>query len=181
MEVFDAIKGRRSVRNFTDEPVKRDVLERLIEAGVWAPSGGNWQTWRFVVVTEESILKKIKMVSPGLLGEAPALIAICQDIEEARTRGGRLGAESVCLMDTAMSAQNMMLAGHALGLGTCPIASFHQEAVQRILGLPEKIVPQLLVSVGHPKKTPNPPKRRTEGICFFEGYHGKDKDRRKGV
>lgn len=174
MELFEAIRGRRSIRSFSDQPVKKKVLQKLIEAGIWAPNGGNRQTWRFVVVTGKTLLKKIKMVSPGLLGDPPAVIAICQDIEEAMRKGGRSGAESVSLMDTAMSSQNIMLAAYALGLGTCPIASFHTKAAQRVLRLPEHIVPQLLVSVGYPEKTPNPPRRRTEGICFFEGYYGKE-------
>ncbi len=172
MDLFEAIKGRRSIRRFEDRPVPREVLEQLIEAGIWAPSGGNWQTWRFVVLTEKVMLKKIKMVSPGLLGDPPALIAICQDIKEAEKRGGRIAVETVSQMDTAMCAQNIMLAAYALDLGTCAIASFHKEAVHRLLHLPEQIVPQLLVSVGYPKGAPNPPRRKTEGICFFEGYHG---------
>jgi nitroreductase len=172
MDVFEAIRGRRSIRCFTDRPVKEEVLRKLVEAGIWAPNGGNWQTWRFVVVTETSMLKKIKMVSPGLLGDPPAMIAVCQDVEEAMRKGGRIGAESVSLMDTAMAAQNIMLVAHALGLGTCAIASFHAEAVQRVLRLPKRIAPQLLISVGYPKNKPNPPGRRTDGICFFEAYDG---------
>jgi len=171
MDVFEAIRGRRSIRKFEDRPVKIEVLQRLIETGTWAPSGGNWQTWRFVILTEKSMVRKIKMVSPGLLGDPPALIAICQDTKEAERKGGRLGVESVSQMDTAMAAQNIMLAAYALDLGTCPIASFHKHAVRRLLRLPEEIVPQLLISVGYPKETPAPPKRKTEGICFLERYN----------
>jgi len=172
MEVFEAIKGRRSIRNFEDRPVGKEVLQRLIEAGIWAPSGGNAQTWRFIVITEKDMLKKMKMVSPGLLGNPPAVIVTCQDRKEAERKGGKLGVESVSVMDTAMAAQNIMLAAYALDLGACPIASFHKKGIQRLLRLPEEIFPQLLISVGYPKEVPNPPKRQTEGICFFEEYCG---------
>ena len=90
MDVMTAIKGRRSVRNFTDEPIDKDTLLKLLEAAVWAPSGGNGQTWRFVVITEPAMLKKIKMFSLGLLGDPPAVIVIAQDMALARHKGGKM-------------------------------------------------------------------------------------------
>jgi len=172
MEVLEAIKGRRSVRSFEDRPVEKEVLVLLMEAGVWAPSGGNAQTWRFVLVTDKETLRKIKMVSPGLLGRPPAVIVICQDVKEALQKGGTMGSETLTKMDSAMCAQNIMLTAHSLDLGTCVIASFHPKAVQELLSLPAETVPQLLVSVGYPKRVPSAPKRKTEGIYFFEEYHG---------
>jgi len=172
MEVFEAIRGRRSIRQFEEHSIGKEVLQRLIEAGIWAPSGGNAQTWRFLVVTEKHMLKKMKMVSPGLLGDPPAVIVICQDRKEAERKGGKLGVELVSVMDIAMAAENIMLAAYALDLGTCPIASFHREGIQHLFRLPEEIVPHLLISVGYPKKIRNPPKRQMEGICFFEEYSG---------
>jgi len=79
VELWEAIKGRRSVRSFVNKPVERALLERLIEAAVWAPTGGNAQTWIFIVVNEKSRIEKIRAISPGLLGEPTALIVVCQD------------------------------------------------------------------------------------------------------
>ncbi|MBW2305070.1 MAG: nitroreductase family protein [Deltaproteobacteria bacterium] len=172
MDVMTAIKRRRSIRSFTDEPVDKETLIKLLEAAVWAPSGGNGQTWRFVVVTEKSMMKKIKMVSPGLLGDPPALIVIAQDMEAARHKGGKMGPESITKMDSAMAAQNILLAAYEMGLGTCVIASFHPGAVAKLLGMPEHILPHLLVSIGHPAKIPPPPERRFNGIYWFEAYNG---------
>jgi nitroreductase len=171
MDVWEAIKGRRSIRSFEDRPVEKDTLLKLVEAGVWAPTGGNLQTWRFVIVTSKEMMRKVKMVSPGLLGDPPAVIAICQDLQEAQRRASKIGAEIVT-MDTAMCAQNIMLAAYELNLGTCPIASFHKKGVQQLLHLPEGIMPQLLVSVGYAKKFPQSPARKMEGIYFFEKYDG---------
>lgn len=168
MDLMEAIFGRRSVRSFQTEPVSEEVLKKLVEAGVWAPSGGNAQTWRFVVVTDPHCIRKIKMLSPGLLGDPPAVIAICQDVAEAERRGAKLGKEMLTVMDTAMAAQNIMLAAYAEGLGTCPICSFHPGGVQKLLQLPDGIVPQLLVSVGVPKSIPKPPKRNFDVVWFQE-------------
>ncbi|MBW2064349.1 MAG: nitroreductase family protein [Deltaproteobacteria bacterium] len=172
MDVITAIKGRRSVRSFTDEPVDKETLIKLLEAAVWAPSGGNGQTWRFVVVTEKSMMNKIKMVSPGLLGDPQAVIVIAQDTDLARHKGGKMGVEAIIKMDSAMAAQNIMLAAYEMGLGTCVIASFHPGAVAKLLGMPAHVIPQLLVSIGHPAKIPPPPERLFDGIYWFEAYDG---------
>jgi len=165
MDIWTAIKNRRSIRNFTADPLEEEKLRDLIlKAGIWAPSGGNVQAWRFIVVTEQKILNKLKLVSPGLLGVPQAIIVVCQDLVYALERGGELGVKTLSLMDTAMAAQNIMLAAYAAGLGTCPIASFHPEAVQKIMRLPVHIYPQLLISVGFSKETPPAPKRNTNII-----------------
>jgi nitroreductase len=172
MDVITAIKGRRSVRSFLDKPVEKENLEQLIEAAVWAPSGGNGQNWRFVVITDAGMMKKIKMVSPGLLGGPPAVIIIAQDLETARHKGGEMGVESLTKMDSAIASQNIMLAAHSMGLGTCVIASFHPKAVGKMVKLPEKVLPQLLVSVGYPAMDPSPPPRKLEEVTWWEVYDG---------
>ena len=172
MDVMTAIKNRRSIRRFLDRPVAKKTLGKLIEAAVWAPSGGNAQNWRFVVVTDPGMMKKIKMVSPGLLGNPPAVIVIAQDMDAAKHKGGKKGSESLTKMDSAIAAQNIMLAAHSLGLGTCVIASFHPKAVGQMIKLPENIPPHLLVSVGHPDMDPPPPPRKLEEVTWWEVYDG---------
>jgi len=172
MELYEAISGRRSVRRFLPEPIDRSILDRIVEAAIWAPSGGNAQTWRFVVVTEPERIAKLRTVSPGLLGDPPVVIAICQDLGEARAKGSTLGETFLAPIDAAMATQNLLLAAHAEGLGTCAIASFHGRAVGRLLELPERVETVLLVSVGRPDESPNPPPRRTEGVIHYEAFHG---------
>lgn len=170
MDIWTAIKNRRSIRNFTADPLEEKELRNLIlKAGIWAPSGGNAQNWRFIVITDQKVLNKLKLVSPGLLGSPQTIIIICQDLVNALEKGGELGVKTLSLMDTAMAAQNIMLAAYAVGLGTCPIASFHPEAVQRIMGLPVHICPQLLISVGFSKENPPAP-RRDPNIIWFNSY-----------
>jgi len=170
MDILAAIQSRRSIRKFTTAPVEEGVLRDLIlEAGIWAPSGGNTQSWRFLVITDAKVLNKLRLVSPGLLGTPSSVIAICQDLTHALEKGGELGVKTLSLMDTGMAAQNIMLAAYAVGLGTCPIASFHAEAVQQILGLPAHIYPQLLISVGFPDGNPPAPKRHPN-VIWFNSY-----------
>ena len=139
-----------------------------MEAGIWAPTGGNAQTWRFVAVTDSNVIHKLKMVAPGILGNPPAVIVICQDLDEAERKGSKLGRNVLALMDTALAAQSIMLGAYDQGIGTCLIAFFHPGAVQEILHLPPPIVPQLLISLGYPHIKSQAPKRNSKVVWFNE-------------
>jgi len=69
MRVFEAIKGRRSIRKFENRSIEKKILQKLVEAGIWAPTGGNAQTWVFIIVTDSDQIQKMKAVSPGILGK----------------------------------------------------------------------------------------------------------------
>lgn len=166
----DVITTRRSVRQFTEAEADVDRLASLVKLGTWAPSGGNAQTWRFVIVTDETVIRSIHAVSPGISVPPPAIIAICQDRKRAEEKGGVVGRDRCAPMDSAMAAQTIMLAAHAEGLGTCAVLSFHAGAVCRILNLPAEIVPELLITVGHPAKVPPPPLRASDGIIHLNRW-----------
>ena len=172
MELVKAIKQRRSVRSFTQEPLSRDQLMQLLEAAVWAPSGGNRQTWRFVVASQPDMVRKVKMVSPGMGGTPAAVIIISHDMDLVDRKEGNLRPESIAKMDSAMAAQNILLSAEAMGLGSCVIASFHAQGVSKVLNLPKSWQPHLLVSLGFPAKRPNPPARKFEEIIWWEKYDG---------
>jgi len=118
MEIWEAIKQRRSVRVFTEQAVDEALLMKLIDAARWAPSAGNFQLWHFVIVSNPGQLRKIKAFAPGMCGNPPALIVICTDQVIAEKKGGRLGRDVITLMDSAIAAENMALAAVEQGLGT---------------------------------------------------------------
>jgi len=174
----DTIRGRRSIRQFSDADVEMARLIDLVELGTWAPTGGNAQTWRFVVVTDAAAIQTIHAVSPGISSPPPAMIVICEDRKSAEEKGGAMGRDRCAPMNAAMAAQTIMLAAHAEGLGTCAVLSFHPGAVQRILTLPEEIFPELIVTVGEPARVPAPPARRTKGVIHVNRWDGTDESAR---
>ena len=169
MEVSEAIRTRRSVRRYTDEPVDPGVLRRLVEAACWAPTGGNAQAWRFVVVVAPERMSRLRMVAPGMSGRPPAAIAVCIDRRVAEPSWG-VETDQLAAMDAAMAAQNILLEARGDGLGTCVVASFNAAGLQRLLRLPAHVVPLLLVAVGRAMASPNPPARDVDAVCFFEEY-----------
>ncbi|MCS7131565.1 MAG: nitroreductase family protein [Hadesarchaea archaeon] len=174
MEIFEAIKGRRSIRKYKPQPIPDEAVEKILEAGRWAPSGGNIQPWKFIVVKDPATLEMIRKVSPGYLGIAPLAIVVCSDKQRAFQAGGRLGRDYMTIADCAMAVQNMLLAAYALGLGTCVVKSFSPIAVKEILEIPDGIEPELIVVVGYPDERPAVPHRfSVEEITYLDKYGNK--------
>jgi nitroreductase len=170
--VLDAIKSRRATRVFTDAPVSRETLLQILEAGRWAPSAGNRRLHRFVAIQDPTTIRLIRAVAPGMLGLPTALILICIDWRKAATLGCETNLAGLYI-DVGTAAENMLLAGHALGLGTGPVTSFSQAAVRVILNLPDHLSPELFVCVGQPVKA-HPPRShpatptRLDGLVDWE-------------
>jgi nitroreductase len=171
MDVFEAIKGRRSVRRYKPDAVPKELIEKILDAARWAPSGGNIQSWKFIVISDKHLLEMVRKVSPGYLGEATLGILVCSDKEKAYRIGGVLGRDYLSVADCAMAVENMLLAAYALGLGTCVVKSFSRIAVKEILEIPEGIEPELLVILGYPAQTPTPPSRiPLKEIAYLNKY-----------
>ncbi|MBC7094449.1 nitroreductase family protein [Thermococcus sp.] len=169
MEFIEVVKGRRAVRKFKDKKIPKEHLLKILEAGIWAPSGSNIQPWEFILITQESTIEKIKLISPGLFGKPAALITCCINKKRVE-KGGRAG-ENTALMDVSMAAQNMMLMAYSLGIGSCPIVSFNKTALKELLNIPEDVEPVLVISLGYPEFWPKPPKRKPlEEVVHVEEY-----------
>ncbi len=171
MEALEAILTRRSVRDFEARPVPGELLEKVLQAGVAAPSGGNQQAWGFVLVQQASRLAGLRALSPGIIDQPAAAIAICVDERRAAQMGGS-GEEKFTWMDAGTALENMLLAAHSLGLGACPVGSFHRQAVAAFLELPEGVKPVILLALGYPRVRPGSPGRRPLGEVVFKEEWG---------
>lgn len=151
MDLFEAIKERRSIRNYLNNEVPDDMVEKLLEAATWAPSEGNLQSWRFYVVKHQDMKKKLARaaLNQNFIAEAPLVIAVCVDLDVAASYGQR-GINLYCLQSSGAAIQNLLLAAHALGLGTCWIGAFREGEVSEVLKLPKKIRPIAIIPVGFP-------------------------------
>jgi nitroreductase len=163
MNIIDIIKNRRSVRDFTDQEIPEDAANILIEAIRWAPSAGNLQSRKFYFVFNKDIRNKLAQagLKPGFvsfIANAPLVIVACVDYRLASQYKER-GKLLYCIQDCAASVQNLLLAAHDLGLGTCWVGAFKEETLREILGLPENLRPVAIVPVGYPARTPKAPER----------------------
>jgi nitroreductase len=158
MDAMQAILTRRSVRRYTAEPVNEADVETLLRAAMNAPTSGNAQDWRFIVIRERSVLDRVPDFHPSaaMLSEASLAILVCGD-DRAEKNPGRWP------LNCAAAAENILLAAHARGLGAVWLAIWPDpgrvEGMTRLLGLPEGIHPVTLVPVGYPAEVPSPADR----------------------
>lgn len=170
MDVLEAIKQRRSVRQFTEQAIERELLEQILDAARWAPTAGNQQKWRFVVVTDPTVKEMVRKVSPGIFATPAAFVVICAE----KVPGASDWEEWTYLADCAIAAQNIQLAAHALGLGGCLAISYGRTALKEILDIPAQAEPELVVTLGYPAEDPSPPPRLPLSQIVFADEYGKE-------
>jgi len=163
MELLELMKGRRSIRAFDpDKDVSPEVVDRLLEAAVWAPSAGNVEPWRFVVVRDQVLRRALARAAYGqsFVGEAPVVIAVAADLDRAAQAYRDRGRELYAVQDTAAAIQNILLLAHAMGYGTCWVGAFNEREAAEALRLEPGLRPVALIPLGVPAEVPGPPPRR---------------------
>ena len=149
MDVFEAIKVRRSIRKYKPEPVPKEDIEYILEAARQAPSWANRQCWRYIVVSDEATRKKITMREWA--AKAPIVIVGCGD----PTKAGNLDGRPYYMLDMGISVEHLVLAAAEKGLGTCWIGGqFDEKVVRDALGIPESHRVVALTPLGYPDESP---------------------------
>lgn len=165
MDTFEAIRRRRSVREYTGEPIPKEALRKIVEAGRWAPSGYNRQPWDFIVVTDRVMIEQLKIASQWM-EKAGAIIAVVLDP----------GASKFWLEDGSAAIENMLLASTALGYGSCWLQGYtepREEAFKELLGVPPEKRLLTLIPIGVPVEWPRQEKKPLESILHWEKYQAK--------
>jgi nitroreductase len=173
MYVFDAIMSRRSVRNFQKKPVEDRLIGVLLFMASQAPSSGNVQEWEFIVVKDEEQKKKLAKyaLNQKFIANAPAVIVICANLNKASLKFGTRGETMYALQDTAMAAQNIMLAAEGLGLGSCFVGAFEEDMISSVVELPDTMRPVAIIPIGYPaEETESPGRIPFENITSVEKF-----------
>ena len=173
MDVFEAIKRRRSVRSYTSEEVSEEDVERLIEAARKAPSAGNIQPWEFVIVSNPETKRRLAIAAlhQTFIEEAPVVIVVCADVARSSGGYGYRGANLYCLQDTAAATENILLAAQGLGLATCWVGAFRENEVAKVVNSPRNVRPVAIVPVGRPAEKPRVRQKRSmKEIVHYETF-----------
>ncbi|MDP2923186.1 MAG: nitroreductase family protein [Candidatus Omnitrophota bacterium] len=150
MDVFEAIKKRKSIRSYCDKPVEEVKITKILEAARLAPSASNRQEWRFIVVKDKKVKNELVRAAKGqkFVQEAAAVIACCAETDNHVMSCGQL-----CYpIDVAIAIDHMTLAAAELGLGTCWVGAFYEEEVKKILEIPKEIRVVELLTLGYTKE-----------------------------
>ncbi|MGA3404951.1 MAG: nitroreductase family protein [Candidatus Bathyarchaeia archaeon] len=143
------MKRRRTTRHFKSDPIPTEDLTRLLYAARRAPTGGNVDTRRFILVTDRNLIEMIRKASPGFYGICPTLLVICTDLSAAE-------GDDTAIFDAGASAENIALAATAMNLGVGFVKSYPEVAVKKILNIPEGVRTEMIVKLGY--KHPDQPK-----------------------
>lgn len=150
-DTLTVIKERKSVRNYTGTPISKDEIDKLLHAAMAAPAAINMKPWKFVVVTDKTVLEKLADGLPfaKMLPAAGTGIVVCAIPEEAA-----LGSKEFAVLDCACASENILLAAESLGLGAVWTAIYPNKEimdfVRNELNIPQQVIPLNLLPVGYP-------------------------------
>lgn len=169
MDALEAISSRRSIRKYRQGEVSGELVQRLLDAAMSAPSAGNEQPWQFVVIRDRKILEAIPQIHPysQMLKGAALGILVCGDLTLEVYKG-------FWVQDCSAATQNLLIAAHALGLGAVWLG-FHPleervTGIRKMLSLPDHIVPLALVSIGWPGEEKAGAKRFQEERIHYDRW-----------
>lgn len=180
MDVFQAIRGRRSYRSFLDQPVEDEKLQAILDAGRWAPSVMNLQPWQFWVIKNQEVKADLKAASQETLerifqasgwkwvskfslefmSEAPVIIVVAGDPKKTGADQFLPGRGQGYAYSCCAAVQNMHLAAHALGLGTLWFTLFETDQVKEIIQLPPELDVVSMIILGYPSNPDASMKRK---------------------
>jgi len=169
-DILDIIYKRRSIRQYTDQPVSRELLVELLKAAMAAPSAVNKQPWEFIVVTAQGSLESLQAVLPYGKYNAPAAVVVCGRPEWAQNEPDG----SYWVQDCAAATENLLVAAAGLGLGSVwtgvyPVTARVRD-VQRALGIPVHTIPMGVILVGYPAEDKPPRTNYRADRVHWERY-----------
>ncbi|MDW7739153.1 MAG: nitroreductase family protein [Bacillota bacterium] len=174
MDLYEALKKRRSIRKYLPDPIPKEKLDRILDAARIAPSWSNQQCWRFIIVKDSERKAMLADSMPDnnpakkAVGQtAPVVLVICADPKESGVQDGK----EYYLLDAGLAMQQLMLAAHAEGLGTCWIAWFDEAKARAACSVPEGIRIVGLTPLGYPGTEPSErPRKGLEEIVSGEEW-----------
>jgi len=167
MDILEVIKTRRSIRKYKPDPVSEEEINKILEAGRWAPSANNSQSWRFIVLRSQEMRKKLAdtLTWGRFLSQAPLGIAVTVN---PRARGSSHPVE-----DGGAATQNMLLEAHSLGLGACWIGTYgtgNEASAKKVLNVPEDDRLLSVIAIGHPAESCQKTRKKLDEVTFTDRY-----------
>ena len=172
MQTLDAIKTRRTIRKFTEDPVSHEVIEKIVETSAYAPSWKNTQTARYIIIEETALKNKIAKEAvmgfewnTGIILGAPVLVVLAS--VPGKSGYEKDGAYSTSkkdkweMFDAGIAAQTFQLAAHECGIGSVVMGIFDEVKVKELLGLEDTLNVSALIAIGHPAVSPTVPARKS--------------------
>jgi Nitroreductase len=165
MDILELIKTRRSIRKYKPDPVSEEEINKILEAGRWAPSADNSQPWRFIILRSQEGWEKLAdtLTWGRFLAQAPLGIAVVVPP----------WASNHPVEDGAAATQNMLLEVHSLGLGACWVGTYgsgNEASAKKVLNVPQDERLVSVIAIGHPAETRQKTRRKLDEVTFTDSY-----------
>jgi nitroreductase len=181
MKFPELVKLRQSVRKYQNTPVEKEKIQQLIEAVRLAPSANNSQPWKLIVVDNPELKAKVANATFNSVisfnkfaSEAPVIAVLTIEKPSLITQiGGGLKKREFPLIDIGIAASHFCLQAAELGLGTCMMGWFDEDAIKRLLNIPRKTRIGLLMTLGYAAEgytVREKVRKKTDVMCSFNGY-----------
>lgn len=168
LNLMEIIKGRKSVRSYTPQPVEKEKLEAVLEAARLAPSARNRQKWKFIIVTDPAVKDKMLEAchNQPSVKQAPVCIAVVDEEPGVMSCG-----QPVDVVDASIALSFLILKAYEEGLGTCWLGHFDQGKVKAALEIPENMSVVAVTSLGYPADIPEArPRKSLDEITRYNKY-----------
>ena len=169
MDALEALLSRRSIRKYTSEPVPDELITKILEAAMSAPSAANEQPWHFIVIRDREVLDAIPRFHPytAMLKHAQVAILVCSDMRLDMCDG-------YWVQDCSAASENILIAAHASGLGAVWTGIFptkdRVDNMKKLLGIPDDIIPLSLIPIGYPDESKPAAKRFNESRIHIDKW-----------
>jgi nitroreductase len=171
-EMLELIISRQSDRKYSDKPVEKEKLERIIKAGRLAPSACNAQPWKFIVVSEPGLIEKIaEAATAKLLGmnsfvaQAPVILVVIREKPNFSSKiGATIKKKDYSLIDIGIASENICLQAKAEGIGSCMIGWFDERMVKKLLEIPRSKRVELIITLGYSMSEQKEKRRKPEEV-----------------
>ena len=179
MEFSQLVRSRRSIHHFTDDEVTEEELTSVLKAARWAPSAGNTQPWRFIVVRRPENREKVWESKTGIVDitpqnfikKAPVHVIVCTDTEAYKRKQARIRADLYSIQDSAAAAMTLLLAAADVELGACWVGMFREEALREAFNIPSSVIPVAIIPVGHTRSKESPrPRKVLDELVYHETW-----------
>jgi nitroreductase len=151
MDFIEVLKSRHSFRNFNKGGVEDEKIKKILELANLAPSAGNLQSFKVVVVKDRELKDKVSesALNQESIIEAPVVFVICADLEKSASRYGEIGRDLYSIQDATIFTAYLQLAATSLGLATCWVGAFNEENIKELLNLPQTLRPVAIIPLGY--------------------------------
>ncbi|MBY8996482.1 MAG: nitroreductase family protein [Candidatus Thorarchaeota archaeon] len=174
VDCIEKLTSRQSIRRFTSESIPDSIIDDIVRIGISAPSGGNRQPWRIIIVTNKNLRNQLAdaAFNQEFLAVAPVVFVVCVVPEESAERYKERGRNLYALQDTAALTLNILYGAHLHGYGACWIGSFNEDTVSKTLNIPSDMRPVAMIPVGKidGKLPPARPRKKPSEIVVKEQF-----------